>query len=78
MEDQIHVEVKRDPDLVYVAVFDGHGGPEAARFAKAHLLDNIMASKGFRSGDDAEVTKAIKEGFHITHHQMQQEVGECL
>lgn len=65
-------------ELVYLAVFDGHGGPEAAEFAKDHLLNEITKQKGFWTSDDAQVTRAIKDGFLSTHKLMWKAVGKYL
>jgi pyruvate dehydrogenase phosphatase len=40
------------PHGTFVGVYDGHGGPEAARFINDHLFNNIKS----------------KLLFHITHH----------
>jgi len=32
-------------------VFDGHGGPEVARFCERHMGDQIQATSGFQEGD---------------------------
>eukprot|EP01135_Chromosphaera_perkinsii_P005305 Nk52_evm2s337 gene=Nk52_evmTU2s337 len=50
------------PPQSFYAVYDGHGGTEAAEYAKVHLHVNICKSQHFR--DDVE--KAIKEGFMET------------
>ncbi|KAK6945376.1 PPM-type phosphatase-like domain [Dillenia turbinata] len=43
MEDQSQVETGRDS--IFVGVYDGHGGPEAARFICDHLFQHLI-SKG--------------------------------
>ena len=50
------------PPQSFYAVYDGHGGTEAAEYAKVHLYVNICKSEFFR--DDPE--RAIKEGFKET------------
>lgn len=52
------------------AVFDGHGGPDAARFARDHLWDHIKKQRGFWSKDDDEVCAALRKGFISCHHAM--------
>ena len=82
MEDVICIEFHKSNvndtqsiDFVYLAVFDGHGGKEAALFAKEHLLKEIMKNKGFWSAEDQQVLKAIRDGFISTHKLMWGDVG---
>jgi protein phosphatase 1D len=63
-------EDDKDLEYAFFGIFDGHGGGEAAAYAKEHLMDNIVNQKSFWSDDDAVVLKAIKEGFITTHHGM--------
>lgn len=79
MEDVIDVKFdqKEEPRYAYFAVFDGHGGPEAATFAKKHLLKEITKHEGFWcEDDDDKVLNAISEGFKSTHKLMWNAVGE--
>ena len=69
-------EDEKDLEYAYFGIFDGHGGREAAAFAKEHLMDHIVRQKGFWSEDDETVLKAIKEGFISTHHAMWKELRE--
>ena len=62
---------------VYVGIFDGHGGKEAAQFTRQHLLDNITSNKLFWSEEDSDVCQSIREGFISTHYAMINELGEC-
>ena len=71
-------EDEKDLEYAYFGIFDGHGGREAAAFAKEHLMDHIVRQKGFWSEDDETVLKAIKEGFISTHHAMWKELRECI
>eukprot|EP00126_Sphaerothecum_destruens_P010025 Sdes_comp20658_c0_seq1m15965 len=50
------------PEQSFFAIFDGHGGTEAAEYSKIHLHVNISRHAAFR--EDPET--AIKEGFRIT------------
>lgn len=80
MEDVTSVQFERakgDKKIIEYAafaVFDGHGGKEAAHFARDHILENIKNQKGFFSKDTDAVKKAIKDGFLLTHHQMWNEL----
>lgn len=70
MEDFKRVQFDRDPEQAFFAVFDGHGGRDAAHFAREHLWDAIKGQKGFYSGETSRVVKAIKDGFMATHCAM--------
>ena len=65
---------------VFAGIFDGHGGKEAALFARDHLLQHIVSQKDFWSQDDDEaVLRAIREGFMSTHYAMLKQLGKnCL
>ena len=69
-------EDEKDLEYAYFGIFDGHGGREAAVYAKEHLMDHIVRQKGFWSDDDDTVLKAIHEGFVSTHHAMWRELGK--
>lgn len=55
--------------------FAGHGGAEAATFAKEHLINLIVNQKAFWSDDDDDVLRAIREGYIATHYAMWREQG---
>jgi len=74
MEDVLSVD-SAHRDFAFFAVFDGHGGAEAARFADKHLLGQITRCPKFWSEDDTDVIRSIKEGFVNTHHMMANVVG---
>lgn len=57
-------------EYFYFGIFDGHGGREAANFAKQHLLTNITGQKDFWSQQDDDVMRAIRNGFAQTHSAM--------
>lgn len=69
-------EDEKDLEYAYFGIFDGHGGREAALFAKEHLMDHIVDQKNFWSEDDDLVLKAIRDGFITTHMAMWKEVGK--
>ena len=60
--------------FVFSGIFDGHGGREAALYAKEHLMDSIVKQKGFWSDDDDSICKAIHQGFVHTHLEMWKEL----
>ena len=74
MEDFIDIRIQKsilgNVEWIYLAIFDGHGGYEAAEFAKKNLYDQIINKKQFWSSDQGSVIKAIKEGFVSTHKLM--------
>ena len=48
MEDRTQVKFGTKPfQYLFLAVFDGHGGVEAAEFAKEHLFADISAQESF-------------------------------
>jgi len=65
---------EKDLEYAFFGIFDGHGGREAAAFAKEHLMDYIVSQKGFWEEDDDSVLKAIREGFIQTHYAMWKEL----
>lgn len=68
---------ERRRKYIYAGIFDGHGGREAAIYARDHLLQNIVSQKDFwAEGDDDAVLRAIREGFLTTHYSMLKELGE--
>lgn len=62
--------------VAFFAVFDGHGGCEAAQFARDHLWDFIKKQRGFWSHCDREVCAAIRKGFVACHHAMWKKLPE--
>ncbi|KAM4701755.1 protein phosphatase 1D [Discoglossus pictus] len=69
-------EPRNRPSIAYFAVYDGHGGREAAHFARDHLWDFIRKQKGFMSQDSQEVCAAISKGFVACHHAMWKKLPE--
>ncbi|GIX78372.1 protein phosphatase 1D [Caerostris darwini] len=69
-----HTEDKKDLEYAFFGIFDGHGGKEAAQYAKNNLLDNIITLKQFWQDDDEMVLSAIRDGFLNTHLAMWKEV----
>ena len=62
--------------VAFFAVFDGHGGQEAAHFARDHLWDLLRTQRGFWSRDDEEVCAALRKGFIACHHAMWKKLRE--
>ena len=62
--------VKTERYGTFLAVFDGHCGGEAAKYAKNNLWEAIKNSEGFDSKDPVKVVQAIKAGFVKTHEAM--------
>lgn len=60
--------------VAFFAVFDGHGGREAAHFASEHLWDVLKSQRGFWSKDHNEVCAALRKGFIACHHAMWKEL----
>lgn len=56
--------------VAFFAVFDGHGGREAAQFARDYLWEFMKKQRGFWSECDREVCTAIRKGFVACHHAM--------
>lgn len=61
-------------EYFYFGIFDGHGGHEAASFAKRNLLKFITNQKDFWSNDDEDVLRAIRKGYADTHSSMKKEM----
>ncbi|XP_062112208.1 probable protein phosphatase 2C 68 [Humulus lupulus] len=65
IEDQSQVEIGRD--ATYVGVYDGHGGPEAARFICDHLFLHLTSIARERSTISEDVLRgafnATEDGF---------------
>ena len=54
----------------FFAVFDGHCGAGAARYARDNLWDNIKTTEGFYSDDPQTIKEAIIGGFAKTQDKM--------
>ncbi|XP_053951453.1 uncharacterized protein LOC128858908 [Anastrepha ludens] len=75
MEDYFSVayqqsENAKDLEYAFIGIYDGHGGAEAATFAKEHLMMQIINQKAFWSDSDNDVLRAIREGYIATHYAM--------
>lgn len=77
MEDYIVLNSETESKgQAFFAVFDGHGGKEAAKFARDNLWQAIKNSDGFYSDDPVKVARAIADGFVHTHEEMWKVRGE--
>jgi protein phosphatase 1D len=62
--------------LAYFGIFDGHGGKEAAEFARQSLCRHILEQDDFwpRTSDenqnDQSILSAIRKGFLACHNDM--------
>ena len=79
MEDYVAVclspnDTLRDiPELreqAYVGVFDGHGGKEAAKYARENMWEVIQAQPQFRSTDVESVRQSIAKAYQELHNDM--------
>lgn len=72
MEDVVCGVVREDPEpYAFFAVYDGHGGNEAAAFAAEHLHGELVGCRGFwEKQDDDQVLRAIRDAFMSTHRRM--------
>ena len=86
MEDYLAVRLspneslRQHPDLreqAYIEVFDGHGGKEAAKFARERLWDLIQLQPKYLSTDMESIRESIEEAFVALHHEMEPLRGEC-
>ena len=76
LEDFILIPETEENGDAFFAVFDGHGGQEAAKYARDNLWQTIKASEGFDSSNPVKMTKAIVAGFVQTHEDMWKVRGE--
>ncbi|XP_060941755.1 protein phosphatase 1D-like isoform X2 [Limanda limanda] len=69
---ELVVDTRRS--VAFFAVFDGHGGREAAHFARDNLWELLKRQRGFWSQDPGEVCAALRKGFVACHHAMWKEL----
>lgn len=73
MEDYIFVTSEEED--CFMAIYDGHGGYEAAKYAYDHLWETIKVQNGFYDGQQKIVSNAIIHGFMATHENMRKVRG---
>ena len=80
MEDYLDVQLSPNealrsiPDLreqAFVGVFDGHGGREAALYARERFWDLVQEQKNFCTTDRELVAKAIRDAYLALHSEME-------
>ncbi|XP_051130889.1 probable protein phosphatase 2C 38 [Andrographis paniculata] len=59
------------PQGTFVGIYDGHAGPEAARFINSHLFENI---KKFTSADQEMSANVIKRAYLATEEELLSQV----
>ena len=81
MEDYSSVSVDYEKNEACFAVYDGHGGQDAAKFCQRDLVNNIKKQKMFYSTDEEKIKCAVKQGFEETQRSMWNSIGKlenCL
>ena len=77
MEDIAQTCRSNDPVKgTFFAIFDGHGGKNAARFAERRLWRTLSSMEAFESDDPEKVKGAIKDAFLKTHSEMWDVIGK--
>lgn len=66
MEDFSSVSVDPEKQEACFAVFDGHGGRDAANFCQRNLWHNIRKQKQYYSQDEDKLREAVQQGFSDT------------
>ncbi|XP_065669341.1 probable protein phosphatase 2C T23F11.1 isoform X2 [Hydra vulgaris] len=62
------LSMKEDKDAAFFAVFDGHGGSQAATYCGEHLHKCILETEDYKLGD---YVNALKKGFLQCDSEMQ-------
>jgi len=63
-------------ETTFFGVFDGHGGPDAAKFAQCNLLSEIIKQPGFRTSNELAVRRSLEAGFSSTSLKMWNDIGK--
>ena len=87
MEDYFAVKLEPNDDLkeipelreqAFVGIFDGHGGKEAAKYAREAMWKEIQKQPKFRSQDVDSVREAIKDAYLALHNEMVSYRRKCM
>ena len=76
MEDYIYATAYKED--CFMAVYDGHGGYEAAQYAYDNLWETIKTQNGFYHYQPKIVSNAIINGFMATHESMWKRRGKSF
>ena len=80
MEDYLAVKLSSSEDLsnlphlreqAYVGVFDGHGGKEAAKYARDRLWEIIQNQPKYQLSDVNSVKESLEEAYVALHEEME-------
>ena len=63
-------------EQAYIGVFDGHGGKEAAKFARERLWEVIQDQPKYQMNDVESVCDSLREAFVALHREMEPLRGE--
>ena len=55
----------------YIGVFDGHGGKEAAKFARERLWEVIQDQPKYQLNDVESVCESLREAYLAIHREME-------
>lgn len=58
-------------EQAYIGVFDGHGGKEAAKFARERLWEVIQDQPKYQMNDIESVCESLREAFEALHKEME-------
>ena len=78
MEDISKAEINTGEQACFLAIFDGHGGREAAQYTCDHLWDNIKSVHEYQSSEPEDICKAITSGFIQTRDGMREVVSDWI
>lgn len=69
MEDELTVQFL-DKNHVILGIFDGHGGREAAAYAKDNLVQSIVVNSERLTSEPPKIKKVLREAFLKIHCEM--------
>ena len=65
-------------EQAYIGVFDGHGGKEAAKFARERLWEVIQDQPKYQMNDIKSVCESLREAYEALHREMEPLRGRCM